>query len=463
MSETILSVPIEKQLANDYLEYSMAVILGRAIPDFRDGLKPISRRILTCTKWLNLHPTAKFLKSARLEGEVMGKLSPHSGSYGAMITMAQEWTTQAKMLDGWGNWGSPTDEAAASRYTEVRASQFSWDALLSESEVWKTKKSYDGSFDEPEFLNVRFPNVLAQITQGVAVGYSTSTICHNLREISDAARGQIVELFPDCPSGCDIVKDEGLRRYITEGQGPIRMRARVEVVKHGRRAKAFVFTNLPINVNTERVSLEIKEAVRDGKLSHIRDVIDGTDKTGIRLTVICGPKADVEEIYRHTSLDTKYNARLLVIHENTPRTFSPTELLSEWLKWRDKRFLDFCFYNHKLLEERIHIVSGFLDALEIIDEIIQIIRESDSPPEAKEKLREFFSEEQANGILALTLSRLTRLERNKLEEELSELKKQLESYELFILDEEIRKCEILRQIDEIANRFGRERQSQLIE
>ena len=246
-------VSVVDEMKSAYLDYSLAVLLGRAIPDLYDGLKPVTRRVLTAMKMLGLKPDGRFMKAARIEGETMGRLHPHSGAYGAMVTATQWWTNNAPLINGHGNFGSPTDGPAAPRYTEAKLTDYSFSVLLQDTETWDTKDNYDGSLKEPIQLNARVPNVLVNGAEGVGVGFSTKIPTHNLRGIAKyiaEPKRNGRQLIPDFPTGCDVVKDEGLQEYLKTGHGSIRMRAKVEHIQidHGKRSKrkAMVFTNLLI-------------------------------------------------------------------------------------------------------------------------------------------------------------------------------------------------------------------------
>jgi DNA gyrase subunit A len=322
MTETnITPVNLVDEMKTSYLDYSMAVLVGRAIPDLYDGLKPVTRRILTAMKWLGLKPEARFMKSARVEGETMGKLHPHSGAYGAMVTAAQWWTNNHPLVDGWGNWGSPTDGPAASRYTEAKVTSFAWDVLLQDSETWVTRDNYDGSLQEPIQLNVRLPVLLLNGGEGIGVGYATKIPTHNLRGVAKALRALVDDdmiaaknaLAPDFPTGCSVVKDEGLVEYLNTGAGSIRMRAVCtrEKLDYGKRSKrdALIFTNLPLHINTEQVGEQVKEALEKGRITTVADVRDETDKAGVRLVIVLKANVDIDqaeaELFHNTSLDTK--------------------------------------------------------------------------------------------------------------------------------------------------------------
>ena len=330
----IVNVNIVDEMKQAYGDYALAVIVGRAIPDLYDGLKPVQRRILTAMSWLNLKPTGRFMKSARVEGETMGKLHPQGGAYGAIVNMAQWWTNNAILVDGHGNFGSPTDGPAAARYTEAKLTEYAYSVMLGDQKTWETRPNYDGSLQEPVRLNAKIPNVLINGSDGIAVGMATRIPMHNLRGVAKALRfmaeGDMAaankQLIPDFASGCEIVKDQGLLDYVNTGHGSIRMRAKCErsEVDHGKRAKrtAFTFTNFPLHVNTEQVGEQIKDALAKDKITTVADVRDETDRSGIRLVVIlkasANPDLAEKELYKWTSLDTKFSANNTVIDGVSP-------------------------------------------------------------------------------------------------------------------------------------------------
>jgi len=483
MSEILLNVALEKQLADDYLSYSMSVILGRAIPDMRDGLKPVHRRILTAAKIMGLSPDSRLVKSAKLSGNVMSLLHPHGDCYGSIVTLSQAWTNNAPLIEGQGNWGSPTDGPASARYTECRTTPYAWNALLQESDTWETKPNYDGTLEEPIVLNTKFPNILTAETSGIAVGYATSCPPHNLKEIHKALLllrdNKIIEaaslLLPDFPSGCDIIKNDGLRNYAADGHGSIKMRAKAEIIdftdssrKKNKTTKAIVFSNLPFGSNTEKISEEIKEALEQEKIFNVRDIIDGTDRTGVRLTVIGNQNVDIEllkeSLYRHTSLENNYGAKLLVVHNQKPTLFSPIGLLQEWIRWRDNQFKNHLAFQKKVLEDKLHIIEGFLSALSQLDDVIDVIRTSTSPANALKEIIEYFefTEVQAKAILDLTLSRLTRLEENELKDKAVSLQEKISNFKYLLENDSARLDDIYNQIGEIAKNHGTNRKSTLI-
>jgi len=461
------------QVQNDYLSYSLAVIVGRAIPSLYDGMKPIHRRILTAMKWLNLKPDGRYMKSARVEGETMGKLHPHGSAYGAMVTLAAPWSNNLPFIDGHGNWGSSVDGAAASRYTEAKLTAFSWDVLLDDSDTWQLTDNYDGSLKEPTELNVKIPAVLLNGQDGIAVGFATKIPPHSLRDICDAITKGTV-LTPSFPTGCDIVNDDGLTDYQRTGIGTLRLRARCEVTTTGKSRKTketLTFTNLPAGTNPEKIGQQIKDALDKGSVTGVTEVRDESDLSGDRITVVLKAGTDTQlitrQLYHYTDLDTKHSVRLLVVDGTKPVELSPQQLLSRWQDWRLAR-LGVKFENElDSSEARLEIVRGYLKAIDKIDAVIKIIRSSSSPKEALVTLVSTrslkFTAEQARAILEMKLRALTNLDTEELQTEENDLKERIEKLTVLIKDEKARKAYMVKEIKAIGVRYGEVRRSQLID
>ena len=475
MTSTTFSVSLSSQVQEDYLAYSMSVIVGRAIPSLTDGLKPAARRILTAMKWLGLRPDGRYMKSARVEGEVMGKLHPHGSAYGTIVTLAAPWNNLLPFVDGQGNFGDSTCSAAASRYTECKLSPFSWETLLDDSDIWKTMDNYDGSLQEPVELNVKVPTVLLNTQEGIGVGYACKLPSHNLTEICDSILNN-TPLNPDFSTGCDIVSDVGLAQYRITGSGPIRCRAKVStgVIEKTGRAKersTLTFTNLPPQTNPEKIGQQIKDALDKGQLANITEVTDESDRTGDRITVVTKPGTDItliqRQLYQYTDLDTKYSAKMLVIDNLKPCELSTTEIISRWKTWRlfvlERKFIA----EQDAKESRLEIVSGLLKAIDKLDLVIKVIRASASPKEALIELvgnRNLkFTGDQARAILEMKLRSLTNLDSEELSTEATELTTRLESLKVLIQSEPARSKYMLAEIKQISKKFGEPRRSQLID
>jgi DNA gyrase subunit A len=470
-----ISSNLSKQVKEDYLAYSMAVLIGRAIPSLTDGMKPVQRRILTAMKWLNLKPDGKYMKSARVEGEVMGKLHPHGSSYGAMVTLAAPWNNNLPLIDGHGNWGSSVDGAASSRYTEAKLSAFAWDALLDDSDTWRTTPNYDGSLQEPVELNAKVPTVLLNGQDGIGVGFATKIPPHSLRDICDAVvSGK--PLIPSFPTGCDLVRDEGLASYTATGIGSLRLRAKCEIVegiREGRKQarSTLVFTNLPPTTNPEKLGEQIAAGLEKGVLDSIAEVIDESDLSGDRLAVVAKPNTDTDllqrKLYHFTDLDTKYSARTLVIDGLRPVELSPSQIIERWSRWR-LDCLGRKFANElDASESRLEIVRGYLKAIYKIDAVIKIIRGSKSPKEALIELVSNrtlkFTADQARAILEMRLRALTNLDSEELANEASDLEKRIAELETLIKDDKARKAYMVREVKAIGIRYGEKRRSEIID
>ena len=463
------------QLKDDYLAYSMAVLIGRAIPSLTDGLKPAQRRVLTAMKWLGLKPEGRYMKSARVEGETMGKLHPHGGAYGVMVTLAAPWNNNLALIDGMGNWGSSVDGAAASRYTEAKLTPFAWETLLDDSDIWHTQPNYDGSFQEPIELNAKVPTVLLNGQDGIGVGFATKIPPHSLRDICDAVtKGSL--LTPSFPTGCDLVNDEGLSNYINTGIGSLRLRARceqTEIEKQGRKQARSVlsFTNLPPTTNPEKIGEQIAAALERGVLESIAEVIDESDLSGDRIAVVAKPNTDTDmlrrKLYHFTDLDTKYSARTLVIDGTKPVELSPSQLIARWKTWRldclGRKFaaeLD-------ASEARLEIVRGYLKAIDKIDAVIKIIRGAASPKEALIELVSNralkFTADQARAILDMRLRALTNLDSEELQTEETGLEGTIRDLKILISDEKARDKYMIAEIKSIGVRHGEKRRSEIIE
>jgi DNA gyrase subunit A len=460
------AINLTKQIKEDYLAYSMAVLIGRAIPSLTDGLKPAQRRVLTAMKWLGLKPDGKYMKSARVEGETMGKLHPHGSAYGVMVTLAAPWNNNVPLIDGQGNWGSSVDGAAASRYTECKLSSFAWDCLLDDADTWRTAPNYDGSLQEPLELNAKVPTVLLNGQDGIGVGFATKIPPHSLRDICDAITKGI-PLVPSFPTQCHVIRDEGLDSYIRTGIGSIRLRAFCEVLEEEKKTRkqtktTLTFTNLPHGTNPEKIGQQIKDALDKGSINGITAVVDESDLSGDRITVTAKTGTDVSllqrQLYHYTDLDTKYSARLLVVDGTKPVELSPSQLLARWQTWRLDRLG--AKFRHELdaSESRLEIVRGYLKAIDKIDAVISIIRKAASPKEALIELVSNkalkFTGDQARAILEMRLRALTNLDSEELATEEGTLKEQIAKLEILISDNKARKAYMIKEIKAIGVRYG---------
>lgn len=472
--EKLFGSDLVECIQDDYLKYSMSVILGRAIPTLTDGCKPIQRRILTAMKMLDLKPDGRYMKSARVEGEVMGKYSPHGGSYGSIVTLAAPWNNNIPLVDGQGNFGSSVDNAASSRYTEAKLSPFAWEAVLQDSQTWDLKDNYDGSLKEPVELNVKVPLVLLNGQEGIGVGFATKIPPHNLSEICDAVVNG-TPLIPDFPTSCYIVNDDNLDNYKRTGAGTIRLRAccgleETEKVGRSKARTAFNFTCLPPNTNPEKVGAQIKDALEKGKLDGISSVVDLSDLSGDCIQVIAKPGTDTDRLrqllYSCTDLESTYSARLLVVDGTKPIELSPSELITKWKAWRlDRLGIQFAFEQDAKLK-RLEIVMGLLKAIDKLDAVIKVIRAAASPKEALIELvgnRSLkFTAEQARAILEMKLRSLTNLDSEELASEQGTLEQRLKELETLIKDPIARTNYMLKEVKAIGKKFGYNRRSSLI-
>lgn len=475
----VINVDIVDEMTTAYLDYSFAVIVGRAIPDLFDGLKPAQRRILTAMKWLGLKPDERFVKSARITGETMGRLHPQGDCYGTLVNMAQWWTNNAILVDGHGNFGSPTDPAASARYTEAKLTDYAYSSLLSDSETWETRPNYDNTLQEPVRLNARVPHLLINGAEGIAVGMASKIPPHNLRGVAKALRALVDDdmvaaknsLAPDFPTGCDIVKDMGLVEYLNTGAGAIRMRAVCsrESIDYGKRSKrdALVFTNLPMHINTEQVGEQVKDALERGRITTVADVRDETDKGGVRLVIILKAGADTNkaeaEIYHHTSLDTRFSAHNLAIEGLKPVQLPPHEILVKWAGWRDERFVESLKAELEKRRRRLDVAQGLITAILMIDEVILQIKAAKDRADARVRLIKMqFTDAQADAILDMRLSQLTKLDDKGLQAESKTIQARIREIISLTSSKKKRREYIVTEVEDLAERHGNSRRSQAI-
>jgi DNA gyrase subunit A len=451
---------------------------------------------MTAMKWLNLKPEGRYMKSARVEGEVMGKLSPHGGSYSSIVTLAAPWNNMVPLVDGHGNWGSSTDSAASSRYTECKLSPFAWDCLLDDSDTWETMSNYDGSLQEPVELNVKVPYVLLNGQEGIGVGYACKIASHNLRSIVEATRLICKEtvtekahaenlrkareiLLPDFPTGAQIVKDEQLEQYSKTGSGSIRCMAKVEIGVQERSGKAknrptLTFTNLPPGTNPEKVGLQVKNELDKGRVEGVAEVNDLSDLSGDCVQIVAKPGVDPnklrDQLYAYTDFDLKFSAKTLVIDITRPVELSPVQIIQKWVPWRLDRLQVKFQRELDTKEARLHIVEGLLKAIDKMDLIIKKIRAAKDKAEAKSALMATpfkFTDKQAEAILEMRLRQLTGLDQNDLTVEGNSLQARIDELEELVSDETsgtaARKLYMLEELNELGKRHGEARRSPLVE
>jgi DNA gyrase subunit A len=472
-------------MEGSFLEYAYSVIYSRALPDARDGLKPVQRRILFQMSDMGLRPDRPYVKSARVVGEVMGKLHPHGDTaiYDAMVRMAQPFSLRLPVVDGHGNFGSLDDGPAAPRYTEARMapSAVAMTADLDE-DVVDFVPNYDNKLTQPAVLPSAIPNLLVNGASGIAVGMATNMAPHNLVEVVAAARHLVMhpdatldELMrfvpgPDLPSGGKIIGLDGVRDAYRTGRGAFRTRATARIENVTARRKGIIVTELPYTVGPEKVIEKIKEGVQSKKLSGISDAIDLTDRThGLRLVIEVktgfDPDAVLEQLYRYTPLEDSFSINNVALVDGQPRTLGLRELLTVWVDHRLSVVRRRSAFRLAKRRERLHLVEGLLIAILDIDEVIQVIRSSDDSEAARSRLRQVFdlSEPQAEYILELRLRRLTKFSRIELEKERDELAEQIAALEALLADDGLLRTAVSDEMAEVAATFGTPRRTILLE
>ncbi|GIW47690.1 MAG: DNA gyrase subunit A [Deltaproteobacteria bacterium] len=482
----IVPVNIEDEMKESYLSYSMSVIVGRALPDVRDGLKPVHRRILYGMYELGNEWNKPYKKSARIVGDVMGKYHPHGDAaiYDALVRMAQDFSMRYPLIDGQGNFGSiDGDPPAAMRYTEVRLARIAGEMLADiDKETVDFVPNYDGSASEPTVLPARVPNLLLNGASGIAVGMSTNIPPHNLGELVDAIVAQIRnpkisidELMnyipgPDFPTGGFICGRDAIKEAYATGRGviKIRARARIEKQKKGER-ESIIITEIPYQVNKAKLIERIADLVKSEKIQGISDIRDESDREGIRIVLELkrgeNPKVILNQLYKHTPMDTSFGIIMLALVRNQPRILSLKELINQFIEHRKEIVTRRTEFELRKAEERLHILEGIKVALDHIDEVISLIRNSSNPSEAKEQLvlRLSLSEVQAQAILDMRLQRLTALEREKIIEERDALKETIRNLKGILESEELLLDIIVSELEDIKKRYGDERRTEILD
>jgi DNA gyrase subunit A len=480
----IKPVEIDEEMQRSFMDYAMSVIVTRALPDVRDGLKPVHRRILYGMYEQNLAPNRPYRKSARVVGDVMGKYHPHGDAaiYDTMARMAQDFSSRYELIDGHGNFGSVDgDSPAAMRYTEARLSTISMEMLKDiEKDTVEFVPNYDESLTEPAVLPSRLPNLLANGSSGIAVGMSTNIPPHNLGEVIDASIALIEnpeletrELMkyikgPDFPTGGMVMGYVGIREAYETGRGVVRMRgkAHIEQTKSGR--PRIVITEIPYQVNKARMTERIAELVRGKKLSGIADLRDESDRSGMRLVVELrkdsNPQVVLNQLYKHTQLQDSFGIIMLALVEGVPRTLSLKDVLAKYVEYQVEVVTRRTRFDLDKAERRAHILEGLLIALANLDAVIDLIKKSKTVPDAKAGLTKQFelSEEQAQAILEMRLSRLTGLEREKVKTEHKELKKEIARLKDILADEAKLRAIIIDELRDIQKRFADPRRTDIV-
>lgn len=472
----VLPAELSKEMRTSFLEYSMSVIVSRALPDVRDGLKPVHRRILYAMNESGITPKRPHAKSARTVGDVIGKYHPHGdlAVYDTMVRLAQPFSMRVPLVDGHGNFGSiDGDSAAAMRYTEARLDKPAMELLRDlDKETVDFQPNYDESLQEPVVLPARFPNLLVNGSSGIAVGMATNIPPHNLGEAIDATCMMLdnpdctvddlmkVLPGPDFPTGGIIMGRKGIRDAYETGKGSltIRSRCRIEENKNGR--YSIVVSEIPYQVNRTNLLKKIADLIRDKKLPEISNVHDGADRHGIDIIIELKqnaiPQVVLNKLYKHTQLQVGFGCNMLALVNGVPRVLSLKEILHYYILHQEEVVERRTRYDLAKAEARAHILEGFVIALDNIDEVIQIIRSSNTDREAKDTLMERFklSEKQSEAILEMKLRRLTGLEREKIEAELKELREKIDYYKRLLADKELVKQVIKEELIEIKDKYN---------
>ncbi|MCK2027485.1 DNA topoisomerase IV subunit A [Microbacterium sp. SSW1-47] len=484
VDERIQDIDLSHEMQGSFLEYAYSVIYSRALPDARDGLKPVQRRILFQMAEMGLRPDRGHVKSARVVGEVMGKLHPHGDSaiYDALVRLAQEWALRVPLVDGHGNFGSLDDGPAAARYTEARlaAAALSLTENLDE-DVVDFIPNYDGQFQQPAVLPAAFPNLLVNGASGIAVGMATNMAPHNLIEVvaaavhllehPDATTEELMEYVPgpDFPSGGILMGLEGVKDAYTTGRGALKVRGKTSIEPLGPRRTGIIVSELPYMVGPERLIEKIRDAVQAKKLQGISDVTDLTDRNhGLRVAIGVktgfDPNAVLEQLYRLTPLEDSFSINNVALVDGQPRTLGLKEMLSVYVGHRIEVITRRSRYRLARREERLHLVEGLLIAILDIDEVIQVIRSSDDSEQARTRLRSVFdlSEPQAEYILELRLRRLTKFSRIELETERDALLAEIADLRELLGSPALLRAAVARELDAVAEAYGTPRRTLLL-
>jgi DNA gyrase subunit A len=478
-------INIEDEMRRSYLDYAMSVIVGRALPDIRDGLKPVHRRILYGMNDMGLLPTRPTKKCAKITGEVMGKYHPHGDAaiYDALVRMAQPFSMRYPLVDGQGNFGSiDGDPPAAMRYTEARLSRIAM-ALLEDidKETVDFRPNYDESESEPEVLPSRVPNLLVNGSSGIAVGMATNLPPHNLTEIVNATihliqhpQAPLSEILamvqgPDFPTGGFILGRQGILDAFTRGRGQLKIRARAAIERVGKDKEQIVVTEIPYQVNKSKLIEQASALVNDKKIEGIGDIRDESDRDGMRIVFELkrGEQADIvlNNLYKHTQLQTGFGIIMLSIVNGQPRELGLVDIIKHFIDHRQEVVRRRTDYELRKAREREHLLLGFRKALDNLDEVIQIVRGSRQPREAREALivRFQFTERQAQAIIELQLQRLTGMERQKILDELADIERRIAGYLEILGSDKMLRDVIVKELKEIQKEYGDARRTQVIE
>ena len=481
-------VDLQEEMRQSYLSYALSVIVERALPDVRDGMKPVHRRVVYAMYDGGYRPDRGYNKCSRVVGDVMGKYHPHGDSaiYGTLVRMAQDWSMRYLLVDGQGNFGSPGDDpAAAMRYTECRMAPLAMELVRDiDKDTVDFVPNYDGKTQEPTVLPARFPNLLVNGSSGIAVGMATNIPPHNMREVADgvhwaldhpeATREELLDALierikgPDFPTGATILGHKGIEQAYRTGRGLITMRAVVNTEEIKGRM-CLVVTELPYQVNPDRLVVSIREAVRDGKIQGIADMRDETSgRTGQRLVLVLKrdavPKVVLNNLYKHSQLQQTFGANMLALVDGVPRTLSLDAFIRHWVSHQLDVIARRTAYLKREAEERDHILQGYLKALDMIDEVIHLIRSSRTVEVARTGLMDLLTvdEIQADAILAMQLRRLAALERQKILDEHDELMRRITDYADILARPERQRKIVGDELDEIVAKYGDDRRTRIL-
>lgn len=482
--KNVIDVKVEKEMKKSYLEYAMSVIVARALPDVRDGLKPVHRRILYSMEELGVTNDKPYRKSARVVGDVLGKYHPHSDTavYDAMVRLAQDFNTRYLLVDGHGNFGSVDgDGAAAMRYTEVRMTKLTHEMIRDiEKETVDFSPNFDESLKEPNVLPSRFPNLLVNGSSGIAVGMATNLPPHNLTEVidgldymidnPDCSLEDLMQFIkgPDFPTGATIMGKGGIKDAYSTGRGLITLRAKAEIETTSRGRNRIIVKEIPYQVNKAKLIQKIAELVRNKEIDGITDIRDESDRQGMRIVIElrkdANPKVTLNLLYKRTQMQTTFGVINLALVDGEPKTLTLKELMYYYLEHQKEIVTRRTIFDLKKAEARAHIVEGLLKALDYIDEIIKLIRGSKDDAEAREGLmnRFEFTEIQANAILSMQLRRLTGLEKDKLTAEYEDLIKRINRFNEILSSERLLMSIIKEELNEIKEKYGDERRTDIV-
>ena len=488
-ADKIDQVDLQVEMQRSYLDYAMSVIVGRALPDVRDGLKPVHRRVLYAMYDGGYRPDKAFSKCSRVVGDVMGKFHPHGDSaiYDALVRLVQPWSLRYPLAAGQGNFGSPgNDGAAAPRYTETKMANLALEMVrdIDENTV-DFQDNYDGRTQEPAILPSRFPNLLVNGSVGIAVGMATNIPPHNLREVAAAAqwhlanptasREELLEAAmaevkgPDFPTGAQILGSSGIQDAYRTGRGSIKMRAVVTVEEIQGRT-CLVVTELPYQVNPDNLAIKIADLVKEGKLSGVADIRDETSgRTGQRLVIVLKrdavAKVVLNNLYKHTSLQENFGANMLAIVDGVHRTLTLDGFISYWVTHQIEVIVRRTQFRLDKAEADAHILRGYLKALDALDDVIALIRKSPTVEEAKDGLMKLLGvdDDQALAILNLQLRRLAALERQKIIDQASELEKMIAEYKAILASDERQRSIVSEELQDIVDRFGDDRRTEILQ